>query len=139
MSVVVTLLGVSQIDSSCCSFVSVSCFHSPNIIPPHPSHPWTHSLKTPLKRRSISSMSLKYTFVVRTHFTQQVFLVLIRGFYSHVYGVNSFSVLSLFLTLVLLAYRCCSFMGLDHQSPKRVSLRAFSTCPSISHLTFFFT
>ena len=29
-------------------------------------------------------------------------------------------------------------MGLDHQSPKRISLRAFSTCPSFSHLTFFY-
>ena len=47
------------------------------------------------------------------------------------------SVLSLCLTHVLLVYRCSSFMGLDHQSHKRISLRAFSTCPPVSLLTFF--
>lgn len=116
-------------------FVSVFL---PNITPLLLFIPWTLSRKTPLIRRTISSMSLKYTFVVRTRFTLPILLELIRGFYSHVYAVISFSVLSLFLTLVLLTYRCSSFMGLDHQSPKRVSLRAFSTCPSISLLTLFF-
>jgi hypothetical protein len=53
-----------------------------------------------------------------------------------VYGANSFSLLSLFLTYVLLAYRCSSFMGLDHQSPKRISLRAFSNAPLFLFLLF---
>ena len=44
-------------------------FTLPTSSPPLPLIPWTHSQKTPLKRRTISSMSLKYTFVVRTHFT----------------------------------------------------------------------
>jgi hypothetical protein len=47
------------------------------------------------------------------------------------------SLFSLFLTHVLLNYRCSRFMGLDHQSPKRISLRAFSTCSFLYFLTFY--